>query len=278
MQPGTPNLPVPTSSGNRRVAVRDAERMLALAVLPPGAVRLSAAPHGDDRLLAKPPQEPSGDLVDRHGWWEVPAPLASVLAFLQANRPPGSRPSGSGQEGGPGVPANEMVSFSFPPVSGVVSARSLTLDAVTLSGGGTGIRVDAQVTWVLARSAHERVPAGVHVVKVTSARPGAPAIVSVSVTAPRTVGRIVSLVDRMSTVQPGAYSCPALMAGKPVVTFAFQAAAGLPVLAQASLTDYGFGSGPCNPVSFSIGGRAQKPLIGGSFLAEVQRLLGVRFL
>jgi len=66
-------------------------------------------------------------------------------------------------------------------------------------------------------------------------------------------------------------------AGQPIVTFDFRAAAGRPVLAQASLTDDSFGSGPCNPVSFSIRSHGQNPLIGGNFLGQVQRLLGVRF-
>jgi hypothetical protein len=61
------------------------------------------------------------------------------------------------------------------------------------------------------------------------------------------------------------------------VAFAFRAAAQMPVLAQASLTDYGFDSGPCNPISFTIAGRRQKPLAGGNTLSPVQHLLGVRF-
>jgi len=36
-------------------------------------------------------------------------------------------------------------------------------------------------------------------------------------------------------------------------------------------------SGPCNPIDFSIRGHRQTVLIGGNFLKQVQRLLGVRF-
>jgi hypothetical protein len=159
----------------------------------------------------------------------------------------------------------------------VSSARALTFDAVALRTGGTGIRVDAQETWILGRPAGEKVPAGVHEVAVTSTRPGTAPILSRTVTGPARVRRIVAWIDRMQIVQPGSYSCPALLTGQPVVTFDFRAAAGGPMLAQASLTDYGFESGPCDPVSFSIRGHSQKPLIGGNFLNLVQRLLGVRF-
>ncbi len=125
--------------------------------------------------------------------------------------------------------------------------------------------------------AGERVRVGVHVIAVRSARPGKPPIVSRIVTAPTKVRRIISWIDQMPIVQPGAYSGPLLLAGQPVVTFAFQAAAHRPVLAQASLTDYGFDSGPCNPISFTVAGRRQKPLIGGNILSRVQHLLGVHF-
>jgi hypothetical protein len=170
-----------------------------------------------------------------------------------------------------------MRTFSFPWISGVVATRTLTLSVAALRGGGTGILVDAEETWIVTRPAGERVPAGVHEVGVTSARPGEAPILTRTVTSPAKVRRIISLIDAMQVLQPGFYGCPALPVGAPVVTFDFRAAAGTPVLATASLTDYDFPSGPCNAVSFNIGGRPQKPLVGGNFLSQVQRLLGVQF-
>jgi hypothetical protein len=273
----SPNVLVPTASSNRSAAVRDAERLLGLGILPPGATRVSSQPRGDDKLLGKPPAEPTGQIVDRYDWWHVPAAFDAVVAFLVAHPPPGSASAGSGELEGPGVPDNQTLSFSFPPIGAEVSMRALTFYAVALRGGGTGIRVDAQETWILPRLTSERVPAGVHDIEVTSARRGTPPILSRNVTNPAKVHRIISLIDEMPVLQPGFYGCPELPAGQPVVTFDFRAAAGQPVLAQASLTGYRFGSGPCNPVSFSIRGHRQKPLIGGNFLSNVQRLLGVRF-
>ena len=72
-----------------------------------------------------------------------------------------------------------------------------------------------------------------------------------------------------------AASTPAVLGG-PTVTFDFHATAGGALLAQARVIDFRGASGPCNPVQFSIRGRRETPLIGGSFLEQVQRLLGVR--
>jgi hypothetical protein len=274
---GARTVSVPTASSNRSAAAHNAERLLSLAVLPPGATRVSTEPRGDDKLLDKPPSQPTGQIVDRSDWWHVPAAFASVVAFLAAHPPSGSAPGGSGDLSGPGVPDNQMRSFSFPPIGAVVSMRTLSLDAVALRGGATGIRVDAQETWIVPRLAVERVPPAAHEVEVTSVRPGTPSILSWNVTNPGHVRRIISLIDAMPIVQPGFYGCPVFSSGQPIVTFDFRAAVGQPVLAQASLTDASSGSGQCNPVSFSIRKHRQKPLIGGNFLSQVERLLGVRF-
>jgi hypothetical protein len=132
-----------------------------------------------------------------------------------------------------------------------------------------------QETWIVPRPASERVPSGVREVDVTSAPPGMAPVVSLSVTSRAKVAQIISLIDEMQTLQPGFFSCPALLE-KPVVTFDFRGAASEPLLAQARLTDYGFPSGPCSPVSFSVRGHRQQPLIGGEFLTQVERLLNVR--
>ena len=263
--------------GNRSAAVRDAERLLRQARLPPGAVRVSAEPRGDHRLLDKPPQSTTGNLVDCHAWWRTRASFTSVLAFLGAHRPRASRGKGSGQLGGPGIPRNHMLDFDLPPIDRVISARTLLFDVVALRGGGTAIRVDTQDTWLVPRPASERIPPGVHEIDVHDGRPGKPPILSRRITDSARIQKIVSLLARMEIVQPGATSCPLLLTGQPIVTLDFLARAGGQVLARASLTDYGFPSGPCNPVSLTIRGHTQKPLLGGNFLLQVQRLLGVRF-
>jgi hypothetical protein len=265
----------PTAAANKLAAGRDAQHLLTLAQLPPGAVKSTIEPAGDGGVLSSSFTRALGLLVDRHEWWTVQASLPSVVAFLQSHPPAGSKLSMSGQSGGPGVPPNQALGFSLRPVAGVISARSVLVEAVALRGGATGIRIDAQDTWMLPRPAGERVPAGVHVIEITSGGPrGA---TSLMVTRGSTVRRIISLIDTLPIVQPGAVSCPNLMEASPTVTFVFPAGLGKRVLARASVTLFdGLLSTSCNPMSFSVRGRAMKPLLGGTFLKHVQRLLHVR--
>ncbi len=180
--------------------------------------------------------------------------------------------------GGPGFPRNRFLTFELRPVRGVIASRELDFWVVALRGGGTSVRVDAQDVWIVPRPASERLPAGVGGVDVTSTWRRKPPIVSMRVTAPDKVDRIVALINGMQTVQPGVtLSCAMLRPGQPAVTFNFRAHRGGPLVAKATLTDYGFPSGPCNPVNLTIHAHRQSPLVGGNFLANVQRLLGVNF-
>lgn len=256
--------------------MREDQRLLRGARLPRGTVGVAAEPRGDGRLLGKPPQWLTGNLVDCYAWWRTRASLTSVLAFLAAHHQLGSRGDQSGQLGGPGIPRNHDLGFDLPATGHAVSFRTLLFDVVALRGGGTGVRVDAQDGWVVPRPASEQIPAGVHEIDVHDARPGKPPILSRSITDAATIQKIVSLLDKMEIVQPGVTSCPALMVGQPIVTLQFRTRAGGPVVAQASMTDYGFPSGPCDPVSLTIRGQAQKALLGGNFLGQLQRLLNTR--
>lgn len=262
--------------GNRTAALREDERLLRSARLPPGAVDVAAEPRGDGRVLDKPPQWTTGNRIDCYAWWRSRASLTAVLAFLAAHRPPGSRGKGSGELGGPGIPRNHDLGFDLPPLGQAVSFRTLLFDVVALRGGGTGVRVDAQDGWVVPRPASERIPAGIHELDVHDARPGKPAILSRSISDSATIQKIITLLNKMEIVQPGVTSCPDLLSGQPIVTLDFRTRAGGPIVARASETDYGFPSGPCNPVSLTIRGHAQKRLLGGTLLAQLQLLLDTR--
>jgi len=265
-----------TTASNKLAAQRDAKKLLRLGVLPTGATRVTAEPAGDGGLLREPASEPGlSDVVDRHAVWRVAAPLDSVVAFVEAHRPSGSRQLGAGSAGGPGAPRNREIGFSFPAVSGQIGARWLTFRVVALPHGSTGVRVDAQDVWIVTRSPSERVPAGVHEIDIRSAYPGRAPVVSLSLTDRAKVRQIVRWIDALGIIQPGlAYACPALSG--PTVTFDFRADTGV-LLAQASVLDFEGTSGPCNPIEFTMGGHHQTPLIDGDFLKRVQRLLGVSF-
>jgi hypothetical protein len=85
------------------------------------------------------------------------------------------------------------------------------------------------------------------------------------------------MVDALGIIQPGAYSCPSEQGDAPVVTFTFRgsdegtalASASEPASAREPTTS-------CNPMTFSIRGRPQTPLLGGAaVVGKAGRLLGV---
>src|SRR5579875_618917 len=135
-------LAQPTTVTNRAEALHDAAALLQRVVLPAGATRLARAPGHAGGLLGRPSQVPGGELADRHRLWRVDEPLASVVSFVKAHKPVGSRRDGSGTSSGPGVPANETLTFSFPAIPGRISLRSLDMTLVALPDDSTGIRVD----------------------------------------------------------------------------------------------------------------------------------------
>ncbi len=88
----------------------------------------------------------------------------------------------------------------------------------------------------------------------------------------------MSLINSMPIVQPGSWSCPALIdAGGHLLTFQFRARARGPVLATATYQAFPglvASSGQCDPLQLSIRGRPEPSLLGGRFAAQAQRILG----
>jgi len=101
----------------------------------------------------------------------------------------------------------------------------------------------------------------------------------VRVTAPKKVDRIVRWFDRLPTVRPGIFSCPALVYGRKI-TLAFRDADGVVARARyaADWPNHSLVSSQCTPISFRGGRWKPKGLIGGRILLRVQRLLDVRLL
>lgn len=175
----------------------------------------------------------------------------------------------------------------------MLGTRQLIVEAVTLNGGGIGIRADAQDVYILTRPAGERVPAGAHNVEIVSLNPassGAP-LVSMHVTPSDQVRSIVNLFDSLARdQQAGPIVCVPNLAttaspngtvvvirSVPTVTVTFRPFPGGPAIAQASFADEGpsaTGAGGCNAIAFSIRGRVQDPL-AGDVLEPMQKLLGV---
>lgn len=274
-----PDRPAPTRLANKRAARLDAAVLLARIRLPAGAVSSAVQPAGDGGQL-KPEQALDGApaRIDRHAWWRVPGSLTGVFAFIKANPPNGSKLDGSGGLYHDGVTENLTADFYWPPVRGVLGGRELAVTITGLAGGGTGVLGQSESVWIVPRPPSERIPATAREVEVTSAALDGPVKLAFSVSGRAKIMRVVSLLNALTIVQPGAYSCPGLMVrGAHTIELSFRTAAGGPLLASASYTAWpglAYTSGPCNGIALTIGGRRDDPLLGGDFLRRLQRLLG----
>jgi hypothetical protein len=264
---------------NRRAAQRDAAQLLARVVLPDSAVASATEPAGDQHDLSRPGQVPAAvNLVDRHGWWTVPEDESLVSAFVSAHQPRGAQEVTGAVGDGIGF-TSESLTFQLPSVGASLGIRWLVVSMITLPGDQTGVRVDAEVQWLIPRSAGEGVPVSARALEVTVRRPGRRPTSDVLVTDRAKVGRIASLIDGLATEQPGALDCTG-KADAPIVTFTFREEPAPParVLARArQIVDASPRGGYCEPMSFAVNGRAQTPLLDGAkVIRAAQRLLGIR--
>jgi hypothetical protein len=277
---GIPKPPPAVAAARRRRAHADASTLLGRVRLPAGAEQLTSEPTGDGGTLARPASRPAvtTTLVDEHTWWRVPGSTASVLDYVQAHVPRGGKLRESAAQGtNQGGEVSGYLGFAWPPVRRLFSDRELLVQVTNLAGGGTGVRVDAQVQWIIPRPVSERIPRGVHEVDITRGAPGQSPSLAVKVVAPDKIRKLISMVDALGIVQPGAYSCPMLLPDAPVVTFTFRASDGGTVLASASeLAAAREPTTSCDPMTFSIRGHPETPLLGGAAVVHsAGRLLGV---
>jgi hypothetical protein len=237
-------------------------------------VRVTAAPGAAGGALRTAPGAlgTSPDRVQDTSWWRVPGSPQTVLSWEQAHLPGRFTMSGHGTSGSP--PAEWQEEFALPAVAGVLSERGLMINAVDAGGGQAALRVDAQVTWLPAKPASERVPAGAKVVTI-SATPGpmvgAKVPAPVTITNAGTVRRIASLADGLPVFPAGTVSCP-IEVGK-ALQLTFRATPGGPPLAVVSA-----GLTGCQGVRLTVGGKQQPALAGGTALArQVLLIAGLRW-
>jgi hypothetical protein len=263
--------PSPSPSPKQR-AVADADAIFAAFAVPPGARKLPSAPSVGGGALARPSQSPvSPDLLDKAGWWLAPGPPQQVLAWEAAHRPHRFSVAGTGSSSGPSRTVtifNDI--FSLPVIYGVLDWRALVVQAVA-DGRKTAIRVDAQVTWIPARPASEKIPAAAQVVTISqdlggnqgSAEPPRP----VTITDPVKVRQLVALIDGLPLTDPDEFSCPRGFGDS--LTLTFRAGPGQPALAVATAELSG-----CPDVDFTIGGKPQPALaaVSGPLILKIAGL------
>jgi hypothetical protein len=269
---GTKSAPQVTETGARapsvrviaarreRAALREAKKLLREFVAPRDARRIQE-PRNYAGVLRQSGPQPIGELVDVHLFWSVRKPLEAVTTFLRAHRLRGLKQSVASS--GSQKPPHYIV------MSSRGGGRYLNVTSVGLPRR-TLIRVDAQVEWVYPRSPSEKVPAATSEIDVRTRG------VSVSVRNPAKVARIIRWFDELPISPPGiAVSCPAV--GYVDIMLSFRGAGGAQ-LAHADVPP-AF-AWICDSISFTIGGKQQKPLVDRlhrpSFALRLQRLLGVR--
>ncbi len=277
-----------TAAANHAAARRDAATLLTRVRLPAGVVSTPVEPRGDHGYL-KLSGDIEGDSANAlaHAWWTTSEAPSEVLAYLKSHVPTGASQSGTGSvsDGRTGS-SSELVGFEWPAVGPVLGDRELQVTVSALPGGRTGILAEAQSDWVVPRSQSERVPAAATAVRITLQRRSIPVgtrkPVSASyvlITSPRRVLRAVRLVDSLPVVQPIEIMCPLILLTGQSLTVTYSAGPAGPALAQAQVSLQAPSSGgadSCDPIRFSIRGRAQTPLISDSFVRQIEQLAGFR--
>lgn len=259
---------VPQSWAAREaVATAEADRLLAGMELPRGAASSTSEPAGDGGRLAIPPgrYEHTG-LLEQHGWWVIPGPPLAALDYLHEHSTEladveGWRPF-KNETGA------EVASARLPEGTGVIGERWLRFTAVALPDGSTGVRVDAQVLWLLPRN---RIPGGTRLLRidVRRVRPGHPPPVVFNIRSMPRIARIVLLLNSLPVARPSLLvrPCPPPHG---TVRLAFYRKPSEPPQALVAFT-----IGDCGGADAVIRGKPRQPgLEADDFFAALERILG----
>lgn len=273
---------------NERAARQDARALLESLHLPAGVRRIAGEPR-----FARPLG--GGGALDyaynagEQSWWESAAGPQSIIAYVEAHRPPGASILSTGSGGDSQTATTSLeVMFSWPPIGAQVYNRTLTLSVITPAHGDSAIVARSEAAWIVPRAASERVPAAVHDIELSLRIGGGPfgerhmRTRTYLVWRRTRVATIVRELDSLLTVQPGvAYSCPAEVGGvqRPELTLQFRAGPAGPALARATVYVFpgrtgASGWNACDPIAFWIGSRAQTPLTSRTFVRSIGRLMG----
>lgn len=251
---------------NRSAAEEDARHLLEQLRVPPGASPSPTEPTGASPLLDRAPGPAWSKLIDLTSWWTVSGSPDEVLAWIEANPPQESAPTGGGGAVKLGDSASRMeyAAFDWPSIPDVLRLRSLLATVSAGPSGTTVLRADARVVWFLPRPASERIPASAHVVEVIEQRHRGDQTIA-TVSGPP-VRRITALANGLPVSQPDGRitsSGPRLVCARVrsshQMRLIFRAREGGPALAEAHQelpAEY------CHPMNLRIDGENQPPLEG----------------
>jgi hypothetical protein len=243
--------------------------------LPAGATASSSEPSGDRGLLAGPGEGPplTPNVVDDHAWWIVPGSPAEVRAYIDAHLSPGSSNDDWAASTSEGVTDLEFAVLTQLQLTGTPGVGELVVSVVSLPGGSTGLRADAQVVWLTPRPASEAIPPGARLlwINVFSGIEGnQPRQRPLRIVSSKRIDAIVALLNALPAAQPGLRSCPADFGIR--VRLRFYARRGTAPLAVAQIDP-----GGCGGVELTLDGTTQPQLeTAGPLIAQIDRVLGRR--
>ncbi|HXT93173.1 MAG TPA: hypothetical protein VN714_28410 [Trebonia sp.] len=256
--------PGPTSTQSltpQQRAEAGAADMLKSFAVPPGGRQVQSPPLANAGVLKHPNQVPGDpDLVDRAAWFTAPGAPADVLAWEKQHIPHEFTWTGNDSVSPP--PLTEPVStdmYSLPPVDDVLDSRQLLVEVVR-DGANTAIRIDAQVTWLPARTASDQVPAQAKAVTITMNpdpnQGGKKPLKTTTVTDPAKVQKLAALINSLPVYTPGLRGCLPDEIGASL-TLTFRASPQGPPLAAATSQ-----LSNCQDITLTIGGKSQPDLRG----------------
>jgi hypothetical protein len=212
----------------RQLAMTDAAANLRAVPIPPGARRDPSVPASLTGVAGQPPQ--ALGQIDDSAYWTVRGTPQAVLAGIRAKLPHSFAFAASGTIGGLYMmPLNgglhpkafaSSLTITLPmtfydeftlPAGPKLTERAVFVSAALIAAGEVFIRVDAQDSWPMRRTAATQVPSTVTSVIINGVSAG-PIIAGndVIVTSPGVIRRIVALVNGLTLRATGvAYHCSA---------------------------------------------------------------------
>ena len=182
-------------------AIRAAQAMLAGTLVPAGSSASSSEPAGDGGKLGAPSRTfDSPNLVDLHQFYVVPGSAADVAASMEQHPPSGSSLAFEGTNS-----SEQVVVFTWPTSGPLFNDQTVLVNAVPLTGGGTGLRIDADVVWLPAKPRGDLITsAGVIDVQESEATSSVTAVI----TRRGAVADVLRYIDQLAVAPPGRAACP----------------------------------------------------------------------
>lgn len=183
-------LATPVPASPRRVAGKDARRLLRVTAVLPGCSggETQFTPNAK-KLLAAPLDEPLGHFVDRHRFCAVAESQSVVMSWFASHPPKG------GTKAGTGSASSNLLSESwqFHPWA-VLPLRGSEVTTYPLSANETAVRVDGGVLYSPAKPVGETIPSGLTKIVLTVTPENGPAVTKV-ITSSSVINHFVEVVN-----------------------------------------------------------------------------------